>query len=354
MVFLGGPRQCGKTTLAKKLLAGRSGYLNWDADDDRERILARQLPDSDLWVFDEIHKFRRWRNYLKGLFDKREPGQQILVTGSARLDLYRFGGDSLQGRYHFLRLHPMSLAEMAARPGASDLEDLFHLGGFPEPLFGSSKKEANRWSLEYRRRLVREEVASLERFGDLASLELVVRALPERVGSPLSINGLREDVQVAHKTMSKWLDALERVYSIYRLAPFGPPRIKAVKKEQKHYHFDWNLISDEGARFENLVAGHLLKWCQFIEDTEGREVELRYFREVTGQEVDFVVVEGRKPILLVEAKLGDAPIQPALLKLKSHYPDVPAWQIHLRGKKDYRSPEGIRVCSALKLLETLV
>jgi len=354
MVFLGGPRQCGKTFLARQLLAGRTGYLNWDADEDREKILQRELPDSSLWVFDEIHKYRRWRNYLKGLYDKRETGQQILVTGSARLDLYRFGGDSLQGRYHFLRLHPMSLLEMSARPGVAELEDLYNLGPFPEPLLGSSKREANRWSLEYRRRLVREDIASLESLQDLASLELVVRTLPARVGSPLSINSLREDVQVAHRTMSKWLDVLERVYSIYRLSPFGTPRIKSVKKEQKHYHFDWNVLEDEGSRFENLVAGHLLKWTQFIEDTEGRELELRYFRDITGQEVDFVVVEGRKPILFVEAKLGDAPIQSALLKLKSHYPEVPAWQVHLRGRKDYRSPEGIRVSPALKLLETLI
>jgi predicted AAA+ superfamily ATPase len=354
MVFLGGPRQCGKTTLARRLLAGRSGYLNWDADRDRARILAGQLPNSDLWVFDEIHKYRRWRNTIKGLYDKRESGQQILVTGSARLDLYRFGGDSLQGRYHFLRLHPLSLAEMGGRPNPSDLNQLFELGPFPEPLLGSSKKEANRWSLEYRRRLVREDLASLERLQDLASIEILIGALTEKVGSPLSINSLREDIQAAHKTVSKWLDALERIYSIYRLSPFGPAKIKAVKKEQKHYHFDWNVIDDEAARFENLVANHLLKWSQFLEDTQGIETELRYFRDITGREVDFVVLQKRKPILMVEAKLGDAPIQPALLKLKALFPDTPAWQVHLRGKKDYRSPEGIRVSPALPLLESLI
>ncbi len=354
MVFLGGPRQTGKTTLAKSLLRDDVGYLNWDAEDDREKILARELPVAPIWVFDEVHKYRRWRNYLKGIYDKKQKSQHILVTGSARLDLYRFGGDSLQGRYHFLRLHPLSLRELNSSPTQTDLDQLFQLGAFPEPFFEGSKTQANRWSLEYRRRLVREDIASLENLHDLTQLELLIRALPDRVGSPLSINALREDLQVAHKTMTRWLDILERIYAIYRISPFGSPQLKAVKKEQKHYLFDWNLIEDEGARFENLIAGHLLKWVQYLEDTEGRELELRYFREVTGREVDFVVVEKNKPILLVEAKLADAPIQPALLYLKSRFQAVPAWQVHFKGKKDYLSPEGIRVAPAIRLLETLI
>jgi predicted AAA+ superfamily ATPase len=350
MVFLGGPRQCGKTTLARCLLGGADGYLNWDADDDRERILAREFPDSKLWVFDEIHKYRGWRNYLKGIYDKKRREQEILVTGSARLDLYRYGGDSLQGRYHFLRLHPMTLAEVSKSNGAAELEQLFQLGGFPEPLFGGSKKEANRWSLEYRTRLVREDIRTLESLQDLIRVELLLKSLPDRVGSPLSINALREDLQVAHKTAAKWLDVLERVYSIFRLPPFGSPKLKAVKKEQKHYHFDWNLMDDDGARFENLVACHLLKWVQFLEDTEGREMELRYFRDATGREVDFVVTEKRRPVLFVEVKLSDSPVHPALHYLVQRFPNVEAWQIHLRGKKDYVTPEGIRVAPAQRLL----
>jgi len=354
MVFLGGPRQCGKTSLAKQVLSGREGYLNWDAEEDRERILSKELPVGDLWVFDEIHKYRGWRNYLKGLYDKKRRQQQILVTGSARLDLYRFGGDSLQGRYHFLRLHPLSLAEIS-KDGANDqLDQLFSLGGFPEPLLGASKIEANRWSLDYRRRLVREDISSLESLQDLVRVELLLKALPSRVGAPLSINALREDLQVAHKTMSKWLDVLERVYSIFRISPFGAPQLKAVKKEQKHYHYDWNLIEDEGARFENLVGSHLLKWTHYLEDTEGREIELRYFRDITGREVDFVVTERNRPILFVETKLSDSPVHPALQLLTARFPQVEAWQIHLRGHKDYVTPEGIRVAPAQKLLSRFV
>ena len=180
---------------------------------------------------DEIHKYRAWRNYLKGLYDGRPEGQQILVTGSARLDLYRYSGDSLQGRYHLLRLHPLSAAELGLA-GEADLERLLVLGVFPEPYFSGSETEARRWSREVRNLLVREEVVSLERVHDLGTLELLVLRLPDLVGSPLSVNALREDVQVSHKTVANWLAILERLYAVIRLAPFGAPRLRAVKKAQ--------------------------------------------------------------------------------------------------------------------------
>ena len=354
MVFLGGPRQTGKTSMAKMILGKSLGYLSWDDADDRDRILKRELPPSELWVFDEIHKFRSWRNYLKGLYDKKKSAQKILVTGSARLDLYRYGGDSLQGRYHFLRLHPLSLREISKGGSQAHLESLFKLGPFPEPLFEGSEKQANRWSLEYKRRLVREDIATLENLQDLTKVEMLLNSLPAKVGSPLSINALREDLQVAHKSVAKWLDVLERVYSIFRIAPFGAPKLRAVKKEQKHYHFDWNLIRDDGARFENLIASHLLKCVQFIEDTEGRELELRYFRDTDGREVDFVVLERDQPILMVEAKVNDAPLSGALHYLHARFPKCDAWQIHYKGVKDYLSPEGIRVAPARLFLKELV
>jgi hypothetical protein len=353
MVFVTGPRQVGKTTLAKQTLGRGPGYLNWDVPEDRERILRRQLPASALWVFDEIHKYRSWRNYLKGLYDGRRPGQRILVTGSARLDYYRFSGDSLQGRYHLLRLHPLSVSELGIRR-QKDFLSLLELGGFPEPFFSGSQTEARRWTREYRDRFIREEITSLERVQDLGNLELLVLRLPELVGSPLSINALREDLQLSHATVAKWLQILERLYSIFRIAPFGAPRIRAVRKEQKHYHFDWSLVPDSSLRFENLVASHLLKWVHFIQDTEGRDLELRYFRDVDGREVDFVVVEGKRPLRLIECKWDDAPIGKGVRYLKARCPACEAWQISAVGKKDYITPEGIRVCPAPMLLSTLV
>ena len=122
MVFVAGPRQVGKTTLSQGLPGADTGYLNWDVAEHRERILKRELPVSNLWIFDEIHKYRQWRNYLKGLYDNRRSGQQILVTGSGRLDYYRFGGDSLQGRYHLLRLHPFTVSELGLESNQQLLE----------------------------------------------------------------------------------------------------------------------------------------------------------------------------------------------------------------------------------------
>lgn len=353
MVFVAGPRQVGKTTMARGLPGGPGGYLNWDDPADRERILRRELPASRLWVFDELHKYRNWRNYLKGLFDKRTPGRRILVTGSARLDLYRFGGDSLQGRYHLLRLHPLSVAELGLSK-ASQLQDLLRLGGFPEPYFGGTEIEARRWSREHRTLVIREDVVSLERVQDLGNLELLMLRLPDLVGSPLSINALREDLQVAHKTLANWLQILERLCAIFRLSPFGAARIRAVKKEQKHYHWDWTLVLDPGIRFENLVASHLLKWVHHEQDTKGRDLELRYFRDTDRREVDFVVVNRRTPLLFVECKWADAEVDRGLRYLKARFPACEAWQISATGTRDYVTADGIRVAPAMRLLPRLV
>ncbi len=353
MVFVAGPRQVGKTTLAQSLPYAKRGYLNFDIAPDRERILKRELPASPLWAFDEIHKYRQWRNYLKGVYDGRPKGQRILVTGSGRLDLYRFGGDSLQGRYHLLRLHPFSAAELKFTTRA-DLQQLFILGGFPEPFFGGSELEARRWSRDYRTLLVREEVTSLERVQDLGHLELMMLRLPELVGSPLSINALREDLQVSHKTVASWLQVLERLFAIFRLAPFGAARIRAVKKEQKHYHVDWSTIPDDAARFENLVACHLLKWVQYEQDANGRDLDLGYFRDTDRREVDFVVTERRKPIRFIECKLGDRDVDVGLKYLAKRFPQAEAWQISLNGTKDYVGALSIRVAPALTLLRDLV
>jgi len=352
MVFVGGPRQVGKTTLARQLLSDERGYLSYDVPEHREQILRRELPDVPLLVFDEIHKYRRWRNYLKGLYDG--PGaQRILVTGSARLEHYRFGGDSLQGRYHYLRLHPLSVAELDLRT-SEELSDLLLLGGFPEPFLAGSERFSRRWSRSYRDRLVREEITSLERVNDLGQLELLMLRLPEVVGSPLSINSLSGDLQVSHKTLSRWLSILENLYAIFRIPPFGAPRLRALKKAQKHYQYDWTLVAKKGQRFENLVAAQLLKWVHHQQDVEGLDMELRYFRDVDGREVDFVLTLNRKPMTLIECKWSDAKVDRGLRYLKKRFPSADAWQLSATGTKHYRSPDDIRVSPAIDYLRTLV
>ena len=350
MVFVAGPRQVGKTTLAKQILPDPAGYLNWDVPEHREAILTRELPPVPLLALDELHKYRSWRNYLKGLFDGAGHRLRILVTGSARLDAYRRGGDSLQGRYHLHRLHPLSLAELGD-PAA--LHDLLRLGGFPEPFLSGSERTARRWSRDYRTLLVREEITSLEQIVDLGNLELLALRLPELVGAPLSLNALREDLGVSYDAVRRWVAALERLYALVRLSPLGAPTIRAIKKAQKHYLFDWTQVPELPQRFENLVAMALLKWVHQQQDAEGRDPELRYFRDLDGREVDFVVTERRVPVLLVETKWADTAVDRSLRYLKRRFPAADAWQLSATGTKDARTPEGIRLAPAPRLLSRL-
>jgi predicted AAA+ superfamily ATPase len=355
MVFLGGPRQVGKTTLVKSILGkeDKNAYLNWDIDEHRERILNKELPLNKTWVFDELHKYRAWRRFLKGLYDGKSAEQKILVTGSARLDFYRQGGDSLQGRYFYWRLHPLSVAELGITT-QKDVMELLELGGFPEPYFSSSEIDSKRWSREYRNRLIYDDIIGLEHIKDIGTLELLIMRLPDLVGSPLSINSLREDLQINHLTVERWVAMLERMYAIFRVPPFGSPRIRAVKKEQKHYHFDWTLVKDRSLRFENMVACHLLKWVHFQQDGAGRDVELRYFRDVDKREVDFVVVEDGKPFQCIECKWGRQDVHPALRYFKEKFPACEAIQVAAEGKDDFVTPDKIRIMPAVDFLKSLV
>ena len=352
MVFVSGPRQVGKTTLAREVLPDPAGYLNWDIPEHRDAILRGRLPATEMLVFDELHKFHGWRGWLKGLFDRGD-GVRILVTGSGRLDYYRHGGDSLQGRYHHLRLHPLSVAELSITD-SDGLHRLLDLGGFPEPWLSGSTDEARRWSREYRTRLVEDDIRGLERVEDLSALERLVIRLTDLVGAPLSLNALREDLGVSHRTVGRWLEILERLYAIVRLPPFGAPMVRAIKKAQKHYHYDWVHVYDAPARFENLVAMHLLKWVHREQDIRGRDVELRYFRDVDGREVDFVLTDRRGPTHLIEVKWNDRPVDKALRYLHARFPDAAAIQISATGRDDYRTPDGIRVQPALPFLQSLL
>ncbi|VEN74771.1 conserved hypothetical protein [Candidatus Desulfarcum epimagneticum] len=359
MVFVSGPRQAGKTTVARRLCeaAGcdiKKRYMNWDAPDDREKIILETFPAGTGYLaLDEIHKYSRWRQVVKGLYDKRGDELDILVTGSARLDYYRRGGDSLQGRYFFYRLFPLTYGEFHSPP-SSLLDDLMHYGGFPEPFVIQSEKETRRWSQDYRSRVVREDLTDLENIKDVSLVERLSIRLPALVGSPLSINSLREDLQVSHQSVSRWLIMLENLYFIFRVYPFGAPRIRAVKKEAKHYHSDWTAVREKGPRFENVVACHLLKWTCFIRDTEGRNMELRYFRDVDKREVDFVICEDEKPIHFVECKSRDKKPSRALVYLKQKFPAVKATQVLLSKDIDVKTRDDIRVCSAHLFLSEFV
>ena len=356
MVFIAGPRQTGKTTLALHCnnissVKSANRYLNWDITAHRQAIIEERFPAGPgPLILDEIHKYSRWRQLLKGLYDLRKEELQILVTGSARLDYYRRGGDSLQGRYHFFRLLPFTLDEIGGE-SKSALDSLFHYSGFPEPFLSASEKEARRWSREYRSRVIQSDLADLERVMDTALVERLAFRMPELVGSPLSLNGLREDLQVSHQTVARWVQLLENIYMIFRIYPFGASNIRAVKKEAKHYHFDLMQVLEPGARFENLFACHLLAWCWYEQDAEGRDIELKYFRDTDGREVDFIICEKHKPLYAVECKLKDSRASLPLRYFKAKFPEVKAVQVIKEFDDDVTTKENIRICAAHRFLQ---
>lgn len=323
MVFLSGPRQVGKTTLARQIgeehYRGKFEYLNWDNGHDRKQILAHQWQaEKRLFILDEIHKYKLWKNLLKGQYDKYKDQFSILVTGSGRLDVYRKGGDSLLGRYHHYRLHPLSVSEASGKPAANLVplkilefsepspaglfKRLLKFGGFPEVFLKQDERELRRWHQERTDRLIKEDIRDVELVRDISALQVLVSLLPERVGSLFSLNALREDLQVTHKTLSLWVEILERFYYHFRIYPFSSRRINALRKEPKLYLWDWSEVPDEAARLENAVASHLLKFCHFLTDVHGYKAALHYLRDKEQREVDFLLCVDQKPWFCVEVK----------------------------------------------------
>ncbi len=343
MVFLGGPRQVGKTTLALSLLANgdetHPAYLNWDNPASRKMLMQGALPGGQrLVILDEIHKYKGWRNLVKGLYDTHKSSRQFLITGSARLDHYRRGGDSLQGRYHYHRLHPLSLHEISPRPNSADLEHLLQFGGFPEPFLKANSRHWKRWQREHQSRVIHEDLISLEHVKEVSQMDLLAQVLPERIGSPLSINNLRQDLSVAFETIDRWITILENLYFCFRIQPHGLPRLRAATKERKLYMWDWSVCTTPSARFENLVASNLLKYCHMIEDREGDRMDLRFVRDSQGRELDFVVVRNNKPEFSVECKMGERQLS-RNISYFAQRTNIPLfYQVHM-GEKDYEVAE---------------
>ncbi len=348
MVLIGGPRQVGKTTLAFALLDNGNkqhpAYLNWDIPKDRTAIRQRDFPAKQkIIVLDEIHKYARWRNYLKGLYDEFVPEVSFLITGSARLEHYHRGGDSLHGRYHGYRLHPFSAVELNSSPTQSDTELLLKFGGFPEPLVKQSERFHQRWRRERVSRVIAEDIRSLERVQELSLLELLIDALPDRVGSPISLNAVAFELEVTAQTVERWVKILENIYLCFRIIPYGESRIKSVRKEKKLYFWDWSQVPNSGARFENMMACQLLKYCHFIEDTQGYKMELRYLRDTAGREVDFVVLKDKKPLFAVEVKSSAREINPNISYFLNRTKIPIFYQVHLQN--DDRLISGSKVRS---------
>ncbi len=318
MVFIGGPRQVGKTTLAKWIQnnhfpSGR--YFNWDYDEDRTGILQKKwTTDNKLLIFDELHKHPRWKNWIKGIYDVSADNHSFLITGSARLDVYKKGGDSLAGRYHYWRLHPFTLDEY---PEGITKKEAFHrlmtVGGFPEPFIEGNERSARRWRRERLDRIIREDIRDLESIRNIQLIGLFLEMLRNRVGGLITLSNIAEDLQISPKTAKMWLEVLERMYLVFPVYPYTRNIPRAVLKPPKVFFFDnGDVIGDEGARFENLVATSLIKRLHFLEDRDGFRYELRYIRDKEGREVDFAIIKDSKLESLIEVKYSDDKISRAL------------------------------------------
>lgn len=359
MVFVGGPRQVGKTTLALQLLQAENenhpAYLNWDIPKVQRTLIQGEIPaNQKLIVLDEVHKYKKWRGLVKGIYDGNKSKLQLLVTGSARLDYFRKGGDSLQGRYHYYRLHPLSPFELNKNPTKGDIESLLKFGGFPEPFLKSNERHWKRWQLERQERVVQEDLVSLENVKDLSQLKLLSSILPEKVGSLLSIANLRQDLDVAFETADRWVSTFENLYYCFRIQAFGFSMARAAKKEKKLYLWDWSQIEKPSARWENMLACMLLKYCHYHQDRDGDKMDLCFYRDSNRRELDFVVLKNKKAIFAVEVKTGETGVSENIRYFSKRLEVPKYYQVHLGTKhsqhKEYKT-EILPVTELAKVLK---
>ena len=366
MTFLSGPRQAGKTTLARIIAEGftNSLYFNWDIPDHRTRLLenpafftslTRRDSSTPLIIFDEIHKYRDWKNYLKGVYDQFGADYQFLVTGSGRLDLYQKGGDSLAGRYLMFNLWPFTAGELGtssrsltdfltdplALPAELDekntllWEQLETVSGFPEPFLRNNIASYRRWSSAYNQRLIREDIRELTDIRAITDIETLYLLLPSRIGSPLSIPSLAEDLKVSYNTVQNWLSIFERFYLTFSIPTWTDRISRAIQKERKVYILDAPRIKDPAARFENMVALELWRAISSWNSVGAGDFSLHFIKNKEQQEVDFLIAEGRSPFLLVECKLSDEQPAKALLAAQRVL-RVPAVQL-IKSAPGYRT-----------------
>ena len=332
MLFVSGPRQVGKTTLAKTLTKQHAGqYFNWDNPQHRQWILESNdhAPDSELLnqiglhelsaqrrlvAFDELHKYKNWKNYLKGLFDAYEQQLAILATGSARMDIFRKGGDSLMGRYFHYRMHPLSLREVSTsfdhsallqdteKPDTGALQQLMQFGGFPEPFVKADTRFYNRWQQLRQQQLIYEDIRDMNQIQDIAHLEVLANLLREQSGQVIRYSTLANHINVSVDTIRRWITVLESFYYAFRVRPWFQNITTALRKEPKIYLWDWSNVQDKGARFENLIASHLLKAVHWWTDSGLGDYQLHYLRTKDQKEVDFLISKNNEPWLLIEVK----------------------------------------------------
>ena len=344
MLFVSGPRQVGKTTLARQLgEAFPSGeYFNWDNQSHRAKILAgpetvagrlgldRLLAEKPLCAFDELHKYRGWRDFLKGFFDSYEDRVHVLVTGSARLDIFKRVGDSLMGRYFPHTLHPLSVAECLGasrdhsliipprRIGEDEWRALRRYGGFPEPFLKSDDRFHTRWRKLREQQLLKEDLRDLTRIQELGQIEMLATNLTRHVGQLTSYAKLAREVRASVDSIRRWTAVLESLYYCFSIRPWHSNVTRSLRKEPRYYLWDWSQVEDRGARAENLVASALLKACHSWTENGHGEFGLHFVKDKQKREVDFLVSRDHKPWFLVEVKAsGQASLSKSLSLFQS-------------------------------------
>lgn len=356
MVFLVGPRQAGKTWLAKEIAKSfkHPVYLNYDRREDRTIIDSEAwLESTDLLVIDELHKMPGWKQYIKGVFDTKPKHMAVLVTGSARLDTFQSTGESLAGRYFVHHLLPLAPAELYNTSYGQDIDRLLQRGGFPEPFLADTDQEADRWRLQYVNGLIREDILDFEQIHNLRAIQLILDLLRDRVGSPISYASIAGDVGVSPSTARKYLQILEALYIVFRVTPFTKNIARSLLKEPKIYFFDTGMVAnDPGKRFENLVATCLLKYVYERRDYVGQRVALHYLRTKEGKEVDFCVIKDNTVEYLLEAKYTNQAIDPSLKYFSEKY-TLAATQLIKETKREYKVNERITLRDARNFLKEL-
>lgn len=373
MIFLSGPRQVGKTTFAQmwlKKTGTESTYFNWDdpavmVEYKRNPLYFKSIIDERFEkepvpiVFDEIHKYKEWRNTLKGFFDINQQKMRLLVTGSGRFDTYQKSGDSLLGRYFSYQMFPLGLPEAvgdfsyvindadvyadgdklakvsreAIAEGAEEgSELLLRFGGFPEPFLRAEEEFHRRWQKDYKTLIAREEIRDLSQIQDIRGVETLVEVLPTKVGSPLSMKSLSDDLGYNQRTIVRWIEVLSALYLVFTLRPWHKKIVRAIKKETKLYFYDWSLLSDRGNRLENLVAVSLVRMAARLTEKGLGEFQINYIRDREKREVDFVLVRDGSPICLFETKEGDRNIS-RHAKRFSEKLGIPYYQIVHRAER---------------------
>jgi len=355
IVFVIGPRQAGKTWLAKEIgkKFKKTAYLNYDRLEDRDIIKNEAWPvNSDLLILDELHKMPGWKNYLKGVYDTKEEWQKILVTGSARLDTFRQAGDSLAGRFYVHHLLPFSMSELKDEEVGKDIERFLEIGSFPEPFLAKNKIEARRWRSQYIDGLIRVDVLDFEKIHDFKAIQTVFELLRRKVGSLVSYSSIARDVQVSPTTVKKYIQIFEALYIIFRVTPYSRNIARSILKEPKIYFFDNGLvIGDDGARFENFTALSLLKHIYGKSDYTGDKYELKYFRTKDGKEVDFAVIKNNKVKKIIEVKKSDRQLSRSLKFFSDKY-ELKGMQVVKELKRE-KSINNIEIVKAENFLKEL-